>query len=77
MYWGFFNTFSEDRTTSAGTYTLETARGTTSGTYTHARQKQKPDSYIFQPKVGKPWGVEINADGSFRDINGNWKVAGE
>ena len=72
-YWGLFNATHDEMKASSGTYTLETPSGTSSGTYTFAVRNNRKPSYIFQPKDGKSWGVELDGDNSFKDDRGVWK----
>ena len=74
VYWGLFNATNEEMKGSTGTYTLETPSGTSSGTYTLAVRDNRKPGYVFQPKDGKPWGVELDADSSFKDERGVWKL---
>lgn len=69
-----YNVFHDDLKMDSGTYTLETAAGTSSGVYDYAVRDKGRKSYIFQPKDGVSWGVELNADDSFKDSNGEWEL---
>jgi hypothetical protein len=73
-YWGHFNSTQDQMKASSGTYKLETSGGTSSGTYTYSAREGNKNAYIFQPKDGKIWGVELDADESFKDDRGVWKI---
>jgi hypothetical protein len=71
---GLFNTLHSNLQRFPGNYTLETASGKSTGRFEYAVNDKGKASYVFMPQEGKPWGVEVRADGSFEKDGRVWHL---